>query len=159
MNTHPSNSAQEPTEEDRKFVIRLFGATIALSDLEAYQSNCVETRRYVASEVAKAVADKQAEIDRLKAQGDDYTYQRECFEALQLIPIQFVESDYWVNGIKRMAEAMKADRAAIKTLREALVQSRDANCVCSYGSTQVIAVTKANEALDLTAHFDEKDKT
>lgn len=35
----------------------------------------------------------------------------------------------------------------IEELRRALIQSRDANCCCSYGATQVAAVEQANRVL------------
>lgn len=44
-----------------------------------------------------------ARIAELTAKGDDVTYQRECFEALQAIPVEFVQNDYWVNGVTRLA--------------------------------------------------------
>jgi hypothetical protein len=60
------------------------------------------------------------QIDDLRTRGDDATYQRECFEALQAIPAQFVESDYWVNGITRLASALSASQAQVAKMREAL---------------------------------------
>jgi hypothetical protein len=57
------------------------------------------------------ILEMEDELARVKAKGDDATYQRECFEALQAIPPEFVQSDYWVNGVKRMATELAALRA------------------------------------------------
>lgn len=51
----------------------------------------------------RANAALRAEVERLQHEIKTDSWTREMQEALQAIPSQFVQNDYWVNGIKRMA--------------------------------------------------------
>lgn len=62
------------------------------------------------SELFQHIDWQAAKIAELTAKGDDATYQRECFDALQLIPTEFVGNDVWHAGIKRMADALADEK-------------------------------------------------
>lgn len=55
----------------------------------------------------------RAEVERLEQEIKTDSWSREMQEALQAIPSQFVENDYWVNGIKRMAAEVERLRNVI----------------------------------------------
>jgi len=81
----------------------------------------------LASDQAKknVAAEKDAEIARLKEENralraitEKDSWSGEMQDALDSIPRQFQRSDYWVNGIKRMAESHAARERELAQARE-----------------------------------------
>ena len=59
---------------------------------------------YTVLENFKEVTRLREENRALKAMAENDSWSKELQDALQAIPARFQANDYWVNGIRRMAE-------------------------------------------------------
>jgi hypothetical protein len=94
---------------------RLFDVNLVelLQRCQNGEATCIYTAQIIEAELDKL----RTEITRLKHEIQTDSWSREMQEALQSIPAQFVKNDYWVNGIKRMADELARLQADLaKTL-------------------------------------------
>jgi len=101
--------------------------------------------------MSAALAVKDAEIERLKAH-DHFVQKQQVEPAIARAKEAYTNRSFELLNMTARAEKAEAERDALRTLwteaRVVVAQSRDANCLASYGKAQCDAVAAANAWLD-----------